>query len=171
MDWFKKHFAPVLGGMMLLGTLMRACLVDPTPQGENPFAGMNWGSWSLESTANALSNPQKTGSNFTMVANATPQQVAAQSANCSVLLQVDFDPKDGGACPTCPICSGYNSTTPLVPLTKWNCVMPLCTDTTRCVANWVVRDTVPGAIWVIGLNPDGGGVPVRGERGAGCQNP
>lgn len=126
-----------------------------------------------ERDAQALANPQTTGKNYALVATATPTVINAQGTNCSITLQVDFDPKDGGAHPDLPFCSGYSPTGGPA-LTRWNCANPLCTDTTKCVSVAVVRDTKPGAVWVVAPNfPDGGtpSVPFRVEMGAGCQGP
>lgn len=127
--------------------------------------------------ANALANPLKTGSNSRMrVPRNFPTQIAAQSANCSVTLDVARNGPDGGAnyiSPTTAICSGYNPTSPAgLALTRWTCAMPICTDGTKCDAPWVTRDATPGAIWAIALDaPTDAGVDVIVERGAGCQSP
>ncbi len=124
-------------------------------------------------TANALSNPLTGGANYSIKApNNTPRLITANGANCAVTIQVDINPHDGGASPTTQVCSGYNSTAR--PLTKWNCMMPVCTDTTpgKCVSTWVVRDTAPGALSVMAIDaPTDAGVPIRIELGTGCVTP
>lgn len=131
--------------------------------------------WMLQDDdAQALSNPQTTGSNNNFrVPNNFPIQIPAAGANCSMTLQVDFDPPgDAGVRITTPVCSGYSPTTPLVPLTRDNCIMNICTDPAHCVGTWVTRDTKPGVLWAMALDaPDDAGVTIRVERGAGCQGP
>jgi hypothetical protein len=126
-----------------------------------------------ERTASGLANPLTTGSNIAMTApNNVPKAIPAAGDNCAVTIQVDFDPKDGGGSVTTPVCSGYDLPSLGKPLTKYNCAMPVCTDPSKCVATWVVRDAKPGVISVIAINaPTDAGVPIRVERGAGCTGP
>jgi hypothetical protein len=129
------------------------------------------GFWVLATdTAEAQYNPQTNGVNYNVRANRTPVKVNAYGKDCSVTMMVNFT--DGGL-PASPVCSGYRNQLGDggIVLTKNNCGWCLCTDTARCHATWVVRDTVPDAIYYLAPFAPDAGVPLLIELGAGCRAP
>lgn len=101
--------------------------------------------------ARALSNPLQSGTNLAVTASSTATKVAT-GQNCSVTF-VNLS--------ATPVYTGYTGVTSSTGI-------PVCNDATLCIATWVTRDAVPGALY---YRTASGTASIRLELGAGCVSP
>ncbi len=112
--------------------------------------------------AHGLANPQTKGKNVRVFATTTFTKVPATGQNCSVnLINLQTEPLYS--------CYGSSPGDGGIGCTK-NVGIPVCNPAAGlCIGNWLVRDTVPDAIYYgLGTTPADGGIHIKIEMGSGC---